>query len=51
MVRLLIFHAEEEKAQKGLLALYAESKLESNVQQQLTVYSFLDAQELWVYTA
>lgn len=50
MVRFLICHAEEEEAQKGWLAIY-ESKLESNMQQQLTIYAFLDVQELQVYTA
>lgn len=46
MVWFLICHAEEEEAQKGLLTLYAESKPESNVQQQLSIYAFLDVQKL-----
>lgn len=33
MVRCFICHVKEEEVQKGLLALYAESKLESNMQQ------------------
>lgn len=42
MVRFLICHAEEEEeaAQKALIALYAESKPESNIQQQLTTHFF-----------